>query len=366
MTGPGTLSRYIAARFAWGFLGALAITMLLFFIVELIELPRRAEGNYQADLAELMLLALYRLPSRVEQTMIFSVLYGAMWTFIALSRRQELVVIWALGQSIWKFLRAPLVVTVLIGLASVALFNPFAAAMMSKFERFEAQLRLDSKDIGNPSRANPGLWLRQNGVNGPSILHARHSADRGLKLYRVVVLRYQTDSDKVLWINAEEAELIHDRWFLSNAWVANPDGEISFWKAYTISTNLSPAQVISSLSDPGTISFWSLRENIKLADAAGLSSTRYRMQFQALLARPILMCAMILIAATFSLRIFRFENVVRMVLGGLVSGFVLFFVNSWSWEIGTLGMVPVMVAAWFPALVALAIGATAIFVQESR
>ena len=74
--------------------------------------------------------------------------------------------------------------------------------------------------------------------------------------------------------------------------------------------------------------FWELPTYIELADRAGLGAAGYRLQYQQLLARPFLLAAMVLLAASVSLRFFRFGGVQKMVLSGITAGFLLFVLSE--------------------------------------
>ena len=75
-----------------------------------------------------------------------------------------------------------------------------------------------------------------------------------------------------------------------------------------------------SFATPETVPFWQLPTYIELADRAGLLAARYRLQYQQLLARPFLLAAMVLLAASVSLRFFRFGGVQKMILSGISAG----------------------------------------------
>ena len=76
------------------------------------------------------------------------------------------------------------------------------------------------------------------------------------------------------------------------------------------------AQVRESFATPETVPFWQLPFYIDLAERAGLGAAGYRLQYQQLLSRPFLLTAMVMLAASVSLRFFRFGGVQKMVLGG--------------------------------------------------
>jgi len=88
------------------------------------------------------------------------------------------------------------------------------------------------------------------------------------------------------------------------------------------------------------------------------------MQYQSLLALPALLMAMTLIAATVSLKFSRFAQSRSMILGGIVSGFVLYVVSVLVKAFGSSGAIPPFVAVWIPVVVATAVGATILLHQE--
>jgi lipopolysaccharide export system permease protein len=70
------------------------------------------------------------------------------------------------------------------------------------------------------------------------------------------------------------------------------------------------------------------------------------------LALPLLMSAMVLIAAGFTMRHARFGGTGLLVLFSLLGGFTIFFLRNFAQVLGQNGQVPVMVAAWAPPLAA--------------
>jgi lipopolysaccharide export system permease protein len=97
---------------------------------------------------------------------------------------------------------------------------------------------------------------------------------------------------------------------------------------------------------------------------AGLDSTRYKQQYQTLIARPLLFVAMVLIAASVSLRFFRFGGVARMVLAGVTAGFVLYISTKLIEDLGAAGILSTTAAAWLPSIIGGLLGTLALLYQE--
>ena len=83
-----------------------------------------------------------------------------------------------------------------------------------------------------------------------------------------------------------------------------------------------------TFSTPETVPFWQLPYFIERAENAGLSAAAFQLQYQKLLSRPFMLATMVLLAAAFSLRFFRFGGVQKMVLGGVATGFLLYVVSK--------------------------------------
>src|SRR6202008_5029082 len=100
-----------------------------------------------------------------------------------------------------------------------------------------------------------------------------------------------------------------------------------------------------------TISFWDLPAFIRTLENAGFSAVRHRIYWQRSIAGPLLLFAMVLLAATFSLRPPRRGGAIKLVVGGVGSGFLLFFLSNLVAALGQSASIPVVLAAWTPAAV---------------
>ena len=70
----------------------------------------------------------------------FAVLVGAMFCYLNLSRRLELVVARAAGVSAWQFIAPAIIIAALIGVALTTIYNPISATLRELSTRLEADL----------------------------------------------------------------------------------------------------------------------------------------------------------------------------------------------------------------------------------
>jgi lipopolysaccharide export system permease protein len=124
------------------------------------------------------------------------------------------------------------------------------------------------------------------------------------------------------------------------------DGPVS------LPSDLTAERIRDSFGTPSAIGFWDLRAILPTLRTPGFSAQSYRLWFQMELAQPLLMMAMVLIAAGFTMRPTRFGGTGRMVLYAMLAGFAIFFLRNFAQALGETGQIPILVAAWSPPLAA--------------
>jgi len=78
----------------------------------------------------------------------------------------------------------------------------------------------------------------------------------------------------------------------------------------------------------------------------------------------LMLLAMVLIAASFSLRFFRFGGVAKTVAGGVAAGFVLYVATKLIGDLGGAGLLSAPIAAWTPAALGVLLGSLTLLTQE--
>lgn len=356
-----TLSRYFGRRYLRSVLAVLATLFVLIYILDFVESMRRFSDAPNGSVGAIALLSLLRTPSVIEQTFPFVILLGSMICFVELSRRLELVVARAAGLSVWQFLVPPVVVALGFGIVATVAFNPLSASMMERSETLQARIAGNSR----PTSSSRIVWLRQNATESPTIIRARALERSSNTLEDVTFYIFDNNQRFARRIEAPTATLEDHSWHLTDASEFIPDNPVRKHAAMTIPSSLTAAQLEQRVApDADSVSFWRLPAAIAQTEAAGPGASRYRLQYQTLLARPMLLLAMVLIAATVSLRFARFGGTGRLVLGGLGSGFVLYVVTKITNDVGSAGLVNAAVAAWTPAVVGVLIGVTVLLNQE--
>jgi lipopolysaccharide export system permease protein len=357
-----TLGFYIARRFLLGILLTFLLCSVLIFLIDFVELLRQTGTAGNVPLSTLALIGVLRLPAYAEYLVGFAVLVGSITALLQLSRRSELTVMRAGGMSVWQFLRPGLFVAATLGVLTVTIFNPIAAAGRTASESlFATAFGKEANLLRSKSGAS---WLRQNGADGQSVISAALASNRGLTLTGVSVFVFDNDGHFVERVDGARADLRDGYWEVRDAWVSRIGREPEKFAVYLVSTYLTPERVSDALGTLFSVSFWEMPALIEVAEKAKLSSERLRVQYEALISRPLLCAAMVLLAATVSLRSFRGGGIQTMVIAGLVGGFGFFLVSEVSRQAGVAGLTPPWAAIWLPVVLAMIVSATVLLHQE--
>ena len=350
-----TLSRYIGRQFLTWFAVFFTGLSFIIFIADTLELLRRAASKPDVSFGTVLEMAVFKLPHTAEALTPFAILFSGMMAFWRLTRSNELVVARAVGVSVWQFMLPAVVVALLLGGFKVAVFNPIAAAMLARYEATES--RVLRGQVSQLTIAPSGLWLRQSARDGgAAILHAGRVLGTLTRLQSVTVLLYNADNSFSGRLDAPIARLEPGFWQLDDARYAASGQPSEPIGGYQLPTQFTVDKIQESFARPETMSFWALPGFIDLLQQAGFSAIRHRLYLQSLLAGPLLLSAMILIAATFSLRPARRGGVGRMIGLGIGSGFLLYFLSDLVFALGLSARIPVMLAAWAPAAVSSLLG----------
>jgi lipopolysaccharide export system permease protein len=362
MVAFGKLGRYFGRRFIGAVMLVFINCALLIGVVDFFEFSRRLGERADVSILDIGYLVLLRLPAYSEQMFPFAVLLGAMASFLTLSRRLELVIARTVGASVWQFTFSTIALALLLGVFLTAVYNPVSATLKERANKIEASLFKERGGIFQQS--TDGSWIRQQSVDGQSILQAQASSDKGRTLTGVRIFSFDLNGKFVERIEAQSAVLENGIWRLSKARVFAAGVEPQDYDSYLVSTNLTSEQVQGSLGSPDSLSFWDLPAAISSSERAGIKAERYKLQYQSLLARPLLFVAMVLIAASVSLRIFRLGGVGKMVLTGVLAGFFLYVAQKLTGELGENGILHPVVAGWLPVLFGGAAGFWILLQQE--
>ncbi len=347
-----TLSLYVLRKFLWNIFRVQFAFLFLIMIIDGVE-QLRILSQYNAPAKDAVVLTLLRSNSYILQIFPLVIMLASLSTFVGLSRSSELVISRAAGQSALRLLLVPVTATLLIGAAMTALYNPIVAATVR-----QADVILDKYNVGGRSLVSlsgDGIWLRQGDTESQFVIQAARASFNGTVLYQVGWHEFTPEGHLTRRIEATRAQLLDGEWLIRHGkqWLfdaGNPESapiETEF-EELRLPTKLTSQEILKNFAAPNAVSIWDLPTLVTQLEASGFSTHRQRLFIQSEIARPIMLVAMVLIGAGFSMRHSRFGQTGVMVLIAVFSAFILYSMQSIAESLGAAQEISIYLAAWGP------------------
>lgn len=354
-------SLYIGLNYLKWFMVILLAMLGIIYVFDAIELLRRSASRPEMTFGVVLTMAALNLQDTGQKIMPFISLFAGMLTLWRLTRTQELIIVRAVGVSVWQFLRPMVFVTLGLSLFYLFAINPVGALMKKSYRELEERY-LDRGMFLDLSAS--GLWLRQKNDNMSFLIHAEQVSPDPLTIKPMIAFIFSPKGNYMGRIDAPQAVLEKNAWKIAEGWVnwkGKPPQKIT---RYSLPTELTMDKIQESMAPPGTVSFWELPGFIAALEATGFPGIRHRMMYYALLAQPLFLVAMLLFAACFSMRMARRGGVMSAILAGLFVGGFAYGFNDVVTTLGNGQSLPALLAAFAVPVIALSGAVTALLHLE--
>lgn len=356
-----TLGIYLFSQYIGMFLRSSLGISCLILLIDMIEFSRSNADSDSLTLGTVLLATFLRIPGFYEKAIPFLVLISSIVTLVALNRKNELTIMRAAGISTWKFLAPICFGSLCIGALAITVLNPVSAYTFAIAQEIEADLRGSNKAS---LASDKQTWLRQSTDEGVTVIGSRRSARRGLLLTGVTFIRFDDSDNIVERFEAETAHLENGQWRLEGTTRFKAAEAALAMGTVLVKSGLRPEFVEEALARPEAIPFYELYQKIEVARAFGRNAYNFSTHLHSLLALPVLLVTMTLIAATVSLRFVRSGLNLPVIYGGILSGFALFVMTQIVKAFGNAGIMAPVLAAWLPVIVAGAFSVSVLLAKE--
>ncbi len=349
----------------------------LILLVDYVEISRALAGRTDLNGLSIMGLVLEKAPSAILILLPFAFLFGSIFAFVTLNRRSELIAMRAAGVSAWRFVFPAAAMAFAMGILTISVLNPVASWLSDDYDRAVAATPTDPIAANGPASGAPvrapspdsqAVYLRQGDGREQVVIRAQNMGPTVGHLNNATFWIYSIDKNEVpafkSRIDAREAILKPGQWLLKGAREATVDDQPRTYENLTITSNLNLKTVFRKYASTASVPFWQLPVLIHQNDISGFSSTAYRLKLHQLLSTPLMFAGMSVLGAVFCLRLMRLGGMTQLVVSGVVLGFIVFFVNQLFSSMGKAEIIPVSLAGWTPAVLALLTGMTLLVYTE--
>ena len=294
-------------------------------------------------------LSLLVVPNLTYHLFPFVILLAAMWLNLKIIKSDEIIAMKVSGFSNLSIIFVPSFLAFFLGLFFVTTVNPITSTLVEKYESIKGDYSEDKNYLA--SITNNGIWIKEQNDDVINII--RSSRLEGVNLINVSIYQFDKNNFPIGRIESKSANIENNLWLLKDVKIYKKDETYKLNESdqltYKSIYNLDKIKTLYSNLD--TISFWSLKNEIKLLYKRGYSTNEMRAKFQRSLAFPFFLLSMVLLAGVFTLTIkFKGSNW-YYVLIGIVCCVLIYFFNDFSAALGKTDKLPIELSVWMPIII---------------
>jgi lipopolysaccharide export system permease protein len=276
-------------------------------------------------------------------------LLAGIWFFLKIKKTDEITAMKVSGMSNFSVILIPCLLSLIIGAFFITSINPITSVLVKKYESIKGNYEKD-KDYLATITEN-GIWIKEKSLDKNNIIRSTNLEKENLM--NVTIFEFDSDNVFIRRIDASSANISTVNWDLKDIKIIDADGRILSDNIISLSyTSLYDLKKIKTLySNLDTVSFWSIKNEIKLLEERGYSTKPMETMLQKSLAFPFFLFAMVLLSGVFTLGIKFKENNLTYIIIAIITCVLVYFFNDFSAALGRTDKLTVEIAVWMPILI---------------
>lgn len=334
------LFRLIASHFLF-WIGVVAFACVILVAIGGLVENLKVVNKLGASAEHALILTAYSVPTTLVELSAFILLFASVIAYVQLNETQSIPVMRAAGLSVWQFSAPSLLATLGLSLIVILLLDPLASRSRDLSDRLVSALKGHDETL---NLLSTGVWVRQTAPDGHFIIHGRSVTDPEImNLADVTVYVYNQKGTLNERVQAKQAQIIDGAWQITMADQTQ--------RAFSPRNLVDANDIRDRLTDARVIPVWRLPDHIRSGRAAGLDMTLHEIRFHRLLATPIFLVLMVLIAILFSVPRGRAVSLTGSIGLALLFGFIANVTSQVVAKVAQLAYLPSGVAAWLPSAI---------------
>ena len=345
------LEKHVLEEFLRLLVMALAGFIVLFITVDLFENVDTLMEHKVPALASFIFF-IYKLPFIIGQVSPVAVLVAVLLSLGILSKHGEITAMKAGGVKLLRTVYPLLAAGLAISLAIILMNEYITPAAQKKVDTFRKQWF----GVQGGTFGKEGLWVKSDG----GILNIRHIDFRKNELFGITYYEVQKPFKVSSRVEAPSAAWLNNKWVAQTAavWTFTREGEAlaSVREQFVLKGLAEPEDLVNLENFQQNMSFMELKYYIGELDKDGYETTKYRIDLWSKISFPLVNFIMALVGIPFALKTGRHSGIAAGVGLSIVIAFSYWMVYALTRSLGQGGMLPPLMAAFFPDLLFLAIG----------
>ncbi len=237
----------------------------------------------------------------------------------------------------------------MIGVLLVVGVTPVTSILTEKYLEVKSSYTKNNDYLA--AITSNGIWIKEKKEKSSSLIRAKQLKNN--KLIRVSLYQFDEKNNLIARIESEDANIKTKKWRLNNVVIYRADDNNSVEKFdKAVYQSAYDAKSIKNIyTNINTVSFWRIKDVIKLYKKRGYSTTEYEGLFQKSLAFPFFLLSMVFLAAVGISSTGYKGNFFYYITFSIFSCVFVYYFNDFSKALGQTGKLPITVSVWMPILV---------------
>ena len=344
-----TLTKYLTKNYLKTILVVSFAFACLSIILNLFEEQNFFKDHSYSNIFLPLLMSLLKTPEILYSLFPFVILVSSIFVFLQLMRTNEIIPIKTAGKSNLNIIFIFSIVTFLIGILLVVGATPITSIFTEKYLEIKSSYTKNNDYLA--AITSNGIWIKEKKEKSSSLIRAKQLKNN--KLIHVSLYQFDEKNNLIARIESEDANIKTKKWRLNNVVIYRADDNNSVEKFdKAIYQSAYDAKSIKNIyANINTVSFWKIKDVIKLYKKRGYSTTEYEGLFQKSLAFPFFLLSMVFLAAVGIFSTGYKGNFFYYITFSIFSCVFVYYFNDFSKALGQTGKLPITVSIWMPILV---------------
>jgi len=268
-------------------------------------------------------------------------------------KSDEIIALRVSGVSNFSVILVPSILSIIIGIFFITSISPITSTLVKKYESIKGSYEKDQEYLA--AVTVNGIWIKEKDKEKNNIIRASKLEKN--RLINLSIYEFDKNNNFIKRIEADTADISSLNWKLSNVETIDGDGNLFKSDDDLFYLSMYDVNKIKSLySNLDTISFWGLKNEIKLLENRGYSPKDVKAKLQKSLAFPFFLLGMIFLSGVFTLGLGSKANNWRYIFIAIIASVVIFYFNDFSAALGKTEKLPIIISVWMPIVIILIFG----------
>jgi len=285
------------------------------------------------------------VPNFIYNIFPFIILISGIWFFLKIKKNDEIIAIKAAGMSNFSVISVPSILSLIIGIFFITSVTPITSELVKKYESIKNSYEKEQESLA--SVTVNGIWIKEKNF----IIQALSLSEETLN--GVTIYVFDDRYNFIKKIDSKEADISSTNWLIKDAKITDHEGkktnevigDIYFKSFYDFE------KIKSLYSNLDTVSFWNIKQEIKILEDRGYSTNEMRAKMHRSFAFPMFLLGMVLLGGVFTLGMTFKESNWSYVFLAIITSVLVFYLNDFSAALGKTDKLPIELSVWMPIII---------------